>query len=636
MKTLDAVFSDQGVLAKTIDNFHSRPEQIRLAAAIDRAIQDQSLLIAEAGTGTGKTFAYLVPVILAGKKAIVSTGTKSLQDQLFHRDLPRVIQSLALPIKTALLKGRSNYLCLYRLEHQDPDQGLFSRATLKHFQKIKRQLPRMNQGDIAELSEIPSDSAVWPAVTSTHDNCLGKDCDFYQKCFVVKARRTAMDADLVVVNHHLFFADVKIRDEGFGELLPGVDVVVFDEAHQLPEVATQFFGLSLSSRQLNELANDLSQAIMELGGDMQDLADSAHELILSLSVCRTALGPSNGRYPWKQTAQLNDLPAALAKIEECLQRLKEQVTPIVDRSPAMASSLRRITECLSRFQRVTASQTQDIQWWENYSRSFVFHLTPLTIAGEMKALLASSKKSWIFTSATLAVGDDFSHFQQLCGLEGANTLQCLSPFRYAEQALLYLPRGLPEPKHPQYVEHLFETTLPVIQAAGGGVFFLFTSYQMMHVVADRLRETIDLPVFVQGEASANELLKQFRDHGDAILLGTYSFWEGVDVKGRALRCVIIDRLPFENPSDPILQAKLELIKEQGQDPFASHQIPLAVITLKQGAGRLLRDETDQGVLMICDPRLVARAYGELFMKSLPPFRKTRDLKKVESFYHAWA
>jgi len=632
LKTLQGIFSEGGVLSKTLENFHPRPEQIRLAETIDTTIADASVLVAEAGTGTGKTFAYLVPVILSGKKAIISTGTKSLQDQLFHRDLPRLISALGLPVKTALLKGRANYLCLYRLEHHDPDVASFSRVSLKHFQKIQRQHPRTKQGDIAELTDIPADSAVWPMVTSTNDNCLGQDCDFYQKCHVVKARRAALAADLVVVNHHLFFADVKIREEGFGELLPGAEIVVFDEAHQLPEVATQFFGTTLSSRQLYDLAQDISQEVAEQGGDMQNLVDTGHRLVESLSQCRKALGASTGRYPWQQAQNLPDLPAALTEIKTVLTELREQLKVVSERSPGLLACARRVGESIERFDLLTSTQHHQIQWWENYRQSFALHLTPLSIAKEFKQLM-QEPRAWIFTSATLAVGDDFSHFQQQCGLEKAATLQCVSPFDYQKQALMYLPRGLPDPKHPRYADALFEATLPVIEAAGGGVFFLFTSYHMMTDMGRRLRESTELPLFIQGEASSGELLAQFRAHGNAILLGTYSFWEGVDVKGEALRCVIIDRLPFENPSDPILQAKLQLLREQGEDPFAKHQIPIAVITLKQGAGRLLRDETDRGVFVMCDPRLCARAYGETFLKSLPKFRKTRELTLVQEFYN---
>ena len=631
LSSITDVFSENGVLSQAIDNFHPRTEQIRLAQAIDETISEKSILVAEAGTGTGKTFAYLVPVILAGKKTIISTGTKSLQDQLFHRDLPRLIEALAMPVKTALLKGRSNYLCLYRLENADPNVGLFSRNSLKHFQDIRKQLPRMIQGDVAELTDIPADSGVWPSVTSTADNCLGTDCEFYQKCFVVKARRQALAADLIVVNHHLFFADVKIREDGFGEILPGAEVVVFDEAHQLPEVATNFFGMSLSSRQLNDLSRDIQTEAVALANDMMELVDAADDLTANLVTCRNALGPSNGRYPWNQTQQRTDLPQALEAIRKSLTDLQELLKSVQERSPGLQTCLKRCIDAAARFNLLTNTQHNHIQWFENYSKSFVFHLTPLSIATEFKQLM-QEKKAWIFTSATLAVGDDFSHFLKQCGLDNAKTLQCHSPFDYENQALMYFPRGLPDPKDPKYVDRLFEAALPVIQAAKGGVFFLFTSFNMLTEIANRLADKTELPLFIQGQASSGELLAQFRAHGNGILLGTYSFWEGVDVKGEALRCVIIDRLPFENPSDPILKAKLDLIAQQGHDPFSSHQIPLAVITLKQGSGRLLRDEKDRGVLVICDPRLCGRSYGQTFLSSLPRFSRTRDIRKVQMFF----
>ena len=605
-----------------------------MAQAIHHAIERNGVLVAEAGTGTGKTFAYLVPALLAGGKVIVSTGTKTLQDQLFDRDLPAVRAALASGASIALLKGRSNYVCLYRLRQSGSEARLASRQDAAHLQRIVRFAAATTSGDRADLADVPEDAAAWAHATSTRDNCLGQSCPDYSDCFVMRARRNAMAADVVVINHHLFFADVVLRDEGVAELLPACNTVIFDEAHQLPETARLFFGESVSSARLIELARDARLEARAAGGASPELDVLATALDKSARDLRLALGEQPSRIAWTQAQALPDFPQALAGLQRSLKRLHAPLAEQAERSEGLAACARRAGEALAVLTRmIESAHTEEVRWVETFSHAAQLHVTPLSPAQLFRRQMDDHPRAWIFTSATLAVGEDFSHFTRELGLPAPETRRWASPFDFATQALLYLPKGLPPgPNDAGFTEAVIESALPVLRASGGRAFLLFTTLRALRRAHELLRERIDYPLLVQGTGSRSELLARFRALGNAVLLGSASFWEGVDVRGEALSLVVIDKLPFAPPDDPVLAARIEAIRGHEGNPFNELQLPQAVLQLKQGAGRLIRDETDRGVLMLCDPRLVSRPYGRRILKSLPPMTQTRSLEEVEAFF----
>ncbi|MDT8385467.1 MAG: ATP-dependent DNA helicase [Gammaproteobacteria bacterium] len=635
MQTITDILGPAGPLAAHVPGFAPRRQQQDMAEAVTRALESDAMLIAEAGTGTGKTYAYLVPALLCGKKVMISTGTKNLQDQLFHRDLPTVRKALGVSTSVALLKGRANYLCHHRLELAEgrrlrPEQQ-------DQMARIRTWLGRTERGDIAELSAVPEDAPIWPQVTSTTENCLGSDCPVYADCFVVKARKEAQHAEVLVVNHHLFFADLALRDEGFGELLPGVNAFIFDEAHQLPDVASSFFGSNLSARQLSELGRD---ALIEVHAEAPDVATveaSITKLDKAVRDFRLALGNDAQRAPWASQDQNTALRGATEILAEALARLESELEPLAERGKGLERNWRRCLELKGRLDQFVdggSSEQGVIQWFETHARGFVLHMTPLEISETFRSYVDKHRSAWIFTSATLAVGDDFTHFSRELGIEDAHARRWDSPFDFAHQALLYVPTGLPEPNAPDYTARVVEAALPVIEASGGRTFFLLTSYRALNLVAQALAGRIDYPLLVQGSLPRGELLERFRELGNAVLVGTSSFWEGVDVRGEALSCVIIDKLPFSSPGDPVMQARLEAMRERGLNPFFDYQVPQAAITLKQGVGRLIRDVSDRGVLMICDPRLFGKGYGRIFRDSLPPMPVSRQLGDVQQFFAA--
>ena len=631
MQSISELLGTNGPLAKHISGFASRSLQQAMAESVAETLENDGLLIAEAGTGTGKTFAYLVPALLCGKKVMISTGTKNLQDQLFHRDLPTVREALGVSTSIALLKGRANYLCHHRLELLEgrrlrPEQQ-------DQLARIRSWTGRTRSGDTAELGEIPEDSTIWPMVTSTTDNCLGSECPAYSQCFVMKARKDAQEADLLVVNHHLFFADMALRDEGFGEVLPGVNAFIFDEAHQLPEVASVFFGLNLGGRQIVDLGRDTLVELHSEAPDQDAAQASVTKLEKSVRDLRLALGTDTQRGPWAKVAESKAVIDAADDLHESLTRLEEVLEPLAERGKGLERCWRRCLELQTRFGQFVDGEEQNyIQWFETHSRSFVLHMTPLDIHETFRAYVDSHRSAWVFTSATLAVGDSFKHFARNLGIEDARGELWDSPFDFSKQALLYVPVDLPQPNTMEYTATVVDAALPVIESCGGRTFFLTTSHRALREVAERLEGEIEYPLLVQGTLPRAELLERFRELGNAVLVGTSSFWEGVDVRGEALSCVIIDKLPFSSPGDPVLQAKLDAMREQGLNPFFDFQVPQAVITLKQGVGRLIRDVSDRGVLMICDPRLFGKSYGRIFRESLPPMPITRDVADVQTFF----
>ncbi|SEA38460.1 ATP-dependent DNA helicase [Paraburkholderia sartisoli] len=705
---LDDIFAADGLLARQIDGYRSRASQIEMARAVAAAMEasgkalpepamfeaqqrparrlqgaaptggttgtaasaeaaqpqdaanasdgGENTLIVEAGTGTGKTYAYLVPAMLWGGKVIVSTGTKHLQDQLFQRDIPTVRDALAVPVSVAMLKGRVNYLCHYYLQRTADSGRLPSRQETSYLQDIIRFAKITRTGDKAELASVPETAQVWSMVTSTRENCLGQECPHYKDCFVMQARREAQQADIVVVNHHLFFADIMLRDTGMAELLPTANTVIFDEAHQLPETATLFFGETLSTAQFLELARDsVAEGLghardavewVKLGGVLERAARDVRLAFREDSV-RMSIGQLPGDHP---------LFAALETLETELDVLASALAGHAERAESIGACLRRARELQGILAGWTTPPTdagrdaasddkskdatdsnEKVRWVEVFSHTVQLHETPLSVAPIFAKQRAGVPRAWIFTSATLSVRGDFTHYAAQMGLNARRSMTLPSPFDYATQGLLYVPRNLPQPSSPAFTDAVFDAALPAIEASGGGVFMLCTTLRAVDRIATKLRDTIEsrgwnYPLLVQGDASRTELLERFRAYGNAILVGSQSFWEGVDVRGDALSLVVIDKLPFAPPDDPVLSARLDALTKKGLSPFVVHQLPQAVITLKQGAGRLIRAETDRGVLMICDTRLVDKPYGRRIWQSLPPFRRTREIEVVREFF----
>ncbi len=633
MMSVAELLGAEGPFAREIPGYAPRASQQTMAVAVEEAIAERQVLVAEAGTGTGKTFAYLVPALLSGKRVIISTGTKTLQDQLFHRDLPQVRSVLGARLSAALLKGRANYLCLHRLDQAHQEGRFASREQTSQLQAIRVWAKRTASGDRAELAEIPEDSPLWPRVTSTTDNCLGADCPMFSDCFVVKARRAAQEADLVVVNHHLLFADLAIKREGFGEILPGAHAFILDEAHQIPELAGQFFSVTLSARQLNELASDTLAECANVSGALALLQPAIDALTGVVKRVRLALDrfPAKGAFALVETDR--EVESELDGLREALAQLAALLDQQSERSRGLASVSERAAEQVARLAHLTDSGARGaVHWYELSTHGFSLHATPLDLAPPLRELREQSHAAWIFTSATLSVAGRFTHFSRQLGLDDPVELCLDSPFDYAHQALTYLPAGLPDPSAPDYVDRVIDAAVPVLEASRGRAFLLFTSHRALRRAAELLPTRIGFPLFVQGTAPRHRLLTEFRASGNGVLLGAASFWEGVDVAGEALSVVVIDKLPFAAPDDPVLVARLEALREAGANPFTDWQIPNAVIALKQGAGRLIRDVQDRGVLMLCDPRLLSRGYGKLFLASLPAMPRARELGDVRRFF----
>lgn len=635
---IETAFATDGPLAKAIPGFSPRPQQIEMAAHIAATLKKNGVLVAEAGTGTGKTYAYLVPALLNGGKVIISTGTKTLQDQLFNRDLPTVRAALKVPVAVALLKGRSNYVCHYHLARNLVDGRFTTPEDAGYLRAIGRFMEVTQTGDKAECPEVPEDAAAWMFATSSRDNCLGQECPNIKECFVAAARRTAMEADVVVVNHHLFFADVSLRDGGMGELLPSCNAVIFDEAHQLPETASLFFGDNVSTAQVIDLARDVRTEGITSAKDCLDLPKLCGVVEKAAKDLRLTLPVEPARFSLAQLEERGGFDNSLVGLIRELDVLTALLETQAQRSEGLENCWRRAGELVAQLRRwQKGADANYVRWGETYTLSLQLNATPLVIASIMKKQMSGHPRAWIFTSATLAVQRDFGHYCGEMGLEGAESAFWDSPFDYETQALLYAPTGLPDPNNYAYTEAVVKAAFPVVKASGGRAFFLCTSLRAMRrtheLLAEQLeRAGLDFPLLIQGEGSKNELLERFRRLGNAILVGSQSFWEGVDVRGEALSLVVIDKLPFAPPDDPVLSARIERMKTEGRNAFMDYQLPRAVINVKQGAGRLIRDETDRGVLMICDPRLITKPYGKRVWRSLPPMKRTRELNVVLDFF----
>jgi ATP-dependent DNA helicase DinG len=638
LSDLTHIFSAAGALAETIPGYRTRAQQVEMAQAIADAIDKCSVLVAEAGTGTGKTFAYLVPALLSGGKVIVSTGTKTLQDQLFNRDLPAVRDALKVPVTVAMLKGRANYVCHFHLERAANEGRFLNREDAQYVHIIRSFAEHSATGDKSELSEVPETATIWPAVTSTRDNCIGQECGFYKECFVMEARKRALAADVVVVNHHLFFADVMLRDEGVSELLPAANTVIFDEAHQLPETAGLFFGEDVSTTQLMELARDAHAEYLTTAKDCVALPEATAALEKAVRDFRLVFGLDGARMPVQKALERNGFNAAFAVMAEKLKALAAVLETQAERDPALENCWQRALALEAQVKSWHAGADANlVRWVEVFTQSVQLHATPLSIAEIFGKQMEGHPRAWIFTSATLAVKSDFGHYLGQMGLPEAITARWDSPFDYPTQSVLYVPQGMPPPNSPAYIASVAATALPAIKASRGRAFVLCTSLRAMREIYALLkdafeRDDLDYPLLMQGDTSRTELLDRFRKLGNAVLVGSQSFWEGVDVRGEALSLVVIDKLPFAPPDDPVLAARIDKMNAEGKNAFMEYQLPYSVITLKQGAGRLIRDETDRGVLMICDPRIVEKHYGKRIWQSLPPMKRTREVAEVEAFF----
>ena len=632
MKDCDDILGIEGPLARTFPGFAPRAEQLEMARCVAQALAALEPLVVEAGTGTGKTFAYLVPALLSGRHVIISTGTRTLQDQLYHRDLPAVSAAIGRPVKVALLKGRANYLCRHRLElaYSERELPLQENGGARALERIAEWSRRTRSGDISELSGLAENHPVWPAVTSTRENCLGTDCRQFNDCHVFAARRAAQAADIVIVNHHLLLADLALKEGGFGDLLPGTEAVILDEAHQIPEIAAQFFGVSLSARQLSSLIRDARVELRaaQLGGTSIEACLNALETVVT--EFRQELPRGEKRIEWG--ALSSTAAERLAEIETQLEVMRETLSA-TDTSAGLEHCARRAGELAAKCAELRSlDEESGVRWIELYAQGWTLQFTPFEIASRLQQFITAQACAWIFTSATLAVGEDFSHFTHRIGVPEARTVRIDSPFDYRRQALLYLPQLMSDPADRNHASDVLQAAWPLIEAAGGRAFLLFTSHRALAEGAawmrNRISAGVPFPVLIQGEAPREQLLRQFRELGNAVLLGTGSFWEGVDVKGQALSLVVIDKLPFASPDDPVLAARLESIRRHGGKPFSEYQLPQAVLALKQGVGRLIRDNADAGVVMICDPRLTTRSYGRVFVQSLPPMPATQEVREA--------
>ncbi len=632
-QAIEDFFADDGPLAKVLTGYQLRPPQRAMAQAISDAIDDNRCFIAEAGTGTGKTLAYLSAALASGKKTLIATGTRNLQDQLFQSDLPLLRKTWPRGFSAALLKGRANYLCLYRLETA-LQLDFQDNTTLSQLTALDLWAKRTASGDIADYQRLPETSPLWQQVTSTRDSCAGQDCPLYDDCFLYRARRQAQSSDLVVINHHLLCADWSIRETGFGELLPEAEVIIIDEAHQLAETAGNFLGLSISTRALADLAKDCIAWYSAEAADVPELNSAASHLDKAVRDLRLAFADHEGKAEWQVIEQQPPVSTAITELADCLRDLTGVLDSCKVKSQNLEGGYRRaenLQDKLTALLNANDSKT-DIRWYETHPKHVTLSLSPLDIAGPFQKFMKRFQATWIFTSATLSVAGKFQHFSRELGLFEPDSQSWDSPFDYSQQALFYHPKGLPDPAAPDFTEKVIEFALPVLAASGGRAFFLFTSFRALNIAHALLAERLDYPLLVQGARPKAQLIKEFKRLGNAVLLGTASFWEGVDVRGDALSCVIIDKLPFAAPGDPVLKARLEAMRQQGRSPFIDYQVPNAVIALRQGIGRLLRDATDRGVLMVCDPRLLKKSYGHFFLNSVPAMRRTRELKDVNAFF----
>ena len=629
---VDAVLGTGGIIGEQIDDFKPRQSQLEMARLIDESILDSKSRIIEASTGIGKSFAYLVPIFLSDKKAVVSTGTKNLQDQLYNKDIPLINKIVVNSRKTALLKGRSNYCCIYRVDKFRRQKFFKSRNIAALFATLAQWAETSETGDISEFPGIPENDRLWFYATSSADNCLGSDCPDFNHCFVVKARKKAMDADVVVVNHHLYFSDLALKQEGFGEILPEAEVLVFDEAHQLPDIASHFFGSTLSMRQLETLCKDIIEAEVAEAPDSKQLDASSNQMNKAVADFRLCLEQFPDKSEWARIQYAPPIQKALTELQTSMTDLLEILMQLAVRGKELASCFHRLETVDLQLKQFLEPDDNQVNWYEWSERNFRLILSPLEVADTFREKLeASTCDSVFFTSATLSSQQSFRYYQHRLGIADVDAQSFDSPFDYETQAMLYLPSHLPDPSEAAYAKLFGELCCELIEATQGYCFILFTSYRMLTWTAEFLSSRISNPLLVQGKLQRSELMQQYLQTSNPVLLGTSSFWEGVDVKGDRLRCVIIDKLPFKSPQDPVYRKRLQLANQNGGNAFVDVQIPEATISLRQGVGRLIRDTSDRGIVAICDNRLNSKSYGRQLLDSLPPMKRSNDLSEVKDF-----
>ena len=633
----DNFFSPQGPLNDCLNNYQLRAEQVEMAKSVSNAIKDKESLVIEAGTGVGKTFAYLYPSLLKGGRVVISTATKNLQDQLFFNDIPKIREALKISVKVNILKGRANYICKLRMENTNQEGMFFNKNDAKYLHLIKAFSDNSDSGEVSEISKIPENSAIWPMVTSTKENCLGQDCEFYKNCFLVKARKEALESEVLIVNHHLFFADFVLKDAELSEILPKANTVIFDEAHQVPLVASFFLGEFISSSQIINLIQDCQQSFIKYPDTIKILDSLAKDLQENIFELKVLISPSSVRL---NINKLQDYDAFKETYKTLIAKLDLLETILSKHAEDNAESQRlfdRATELTIKLNSWLKRDNQnDIYWLEVFARTIQFNATPISVAEQFNKFQKKADSAWIFTSATLSINGSFDHFTSLLGLKKSRTQYLQSPFNYSENAFLYVPKEIPDPKDELFNLVLVKKALPLIRAAKGRAFILATSLKSMEEIGALLKDEfeknkIDYPVITQGEGPKNDLLNQFKKHGNAVLIGSLSFWEGIDVRGPTLSLVIIDKLPFQSPGDPVFESKIKLLTEEGANAFMSMQLPEAIIRLKQGVGRLIRDDHDKGVMVICDRRIIEKSYGMKIWKSLPSFKRTRSESAVINF-----
>jgi len=635
--TTDDFFSVNGPLNDCLEDYQLRTEQVEMAKSIIGTIEDKSSLVVEAGTGVGKTFAYLYPALLKGGKVVISTATKNLQDQLFFNDIPKIREALKISVKVNILKGRGNYICKLRMENTIQEGMFFNKEDAQHLQLIKAFSDNTDSGEVSEISEIPETSTIWPMVTSTKENCLGQDCEFYKECFLVKARKEALESEVLIVNHHLFFADFVLKDEELSEILPKANTIIFDEAHQIPLVASFFLGQSISSSQISNLIQDCQQGLKKYPDTIKVLDALSKDLQEIIFELKKIVSPFPARLNINNLKNYENFEKTYNSLIEKLELLGITLSKHSEENAELQKLFERSSELNIKFSSWLKKDNQNnIYWIEVFSRTVQFNETPISISEQFNKFQEKSDSAWIFTSATLSINGSFDHFVKLLGLEKAMTQYLQSPFNYSENAFLYVPKEIPDSKDELFNLVLVKKALPLIKASKGRAFVLATSLKSMEEIGALLKDelkknVINYPVITQGEGPKSDLLQQFKKHGNAILIGSLSFWEGIDVRGPTLSLVIIDKLPFQSPGDPVFESKIKLLSEEGINAFMSMQLPEAIIRLKQGVGRLIRDDYDKGVMVICDKRIIEKSYGIKIWKSLPPFKRTRNESAVINF-----